>query len=247
MKMKWLYILILLIPVCTCGWMNTIFMGGGIPPAGGGTPVALDASSSGTVGGGGATSLIISHTCTGTNRLLLMWYASNDLSINVTGATYNSVSMSQEATVSSADSQVRIFLFSLIAPATGANNIVISFASSGHANGVGLGRSFTAVHQTTAVGTPVTAEDTETNDTNPQVQVTGAANSTVADGVAGRRGSLILTIGANQTDELTDTEDSVLIASASLETGTGTRNMDWTTNTPAAWGQIGILVNPASP
>ncbi len=208
--------------------------------------VALDADSSG-IADSPDTSKTLSHTCTGTDRGLLVWMLSHEVSNNLTGVTYSGTGMVNEGTVTSADNEMYGHLFSLVNPATGANDIVFSWTSSGHTEAVFLGRSMTDVHQTeaSAWGGIVTSSDTEVANTNPKVTVTGAANGLVMDGVGARRTAITLTIGANQTDELT-LNDGVTRGSSSIELGSGSKSMDWTTNVAAAWVHLGILVNPTA-
>ncbi len=208
--------------------------------------VTLDADSSG-IADSPATSKTLSHTCTGSNLGLLVWMLSHEVANNLTGVTYSGTGMVNEGTVTSADNEMYGHLFSLVNPATGANDIVYSWTSSGHAEAVFLGRSMTDVHQTeaSAWGTIVTASNTEASATNPSITVAGAANGLVMDAAGARRTAITLTIGANQTDELTNI-DTVTRGSASIESGAGSKSMDWTRNVDAAWVHLGILVNPTA-
>lgn len=104
--------------------------------------IAFDAASEGNTGSG--SSLTVSHTCTGSDRIL--WVAGfttgND---TVTGVTYNSVAMTQAVKFTTSSSQTA-YLYYLVAPATGANNIVLS--DSGTNNLTIVGMSFTGASQT---------------------------------------------------------------------------------------------------
>jgi len=115
------------------------------PQVGTGLTVAFDAATS-------STTTSFSHTCTGSNRLLILFIKTKDLSGGIS-ATYNSVSFS--ASGNTADIQgtdlslYRVYLMSLVAPASGTNTVAVT--------GTGLvsfiTASFTDVHQTTALGT----------------------------------------------------------------------------------------------
>jgi hypothetical protein len=89
--------------------------------------IALD---TGTNGGNTAgTSHTYAHTCTGSNLILFVSVATNSASDLISGVTYNSVAMTlvdkQQGTSTNYS-----YLFYLINPATGANNVVVSASSS---------------------------------------------------------------------------------------------------------------------
>lgn len=82
---------------------------------------------------GTATSLTLSHTCSsGANRALLVGVAGNNTTNDhITGVTYGGVSMTLIAKHGSAAGSTRyVYLYRLLAPATGANNIVVSASTS---------------------------------------------------------------------------------------------------------------------
>jgi hypothetical protein len=104
--------------------------------------IAIDATSQGYAN---ATSLTFSHTTTGSDRLLMvqLWtFPSGD---TVSGITYNSTSLTKKGT-RSADAGGYTNQWSLVAPATGANNIVVSMSSS---QMFVTAASYTGVDQTT--------------------------------------------------------------------------------------------------
>ena len=89
--------------------------------------IEFDAVSSGATGG--ATSLTVSHTCSGLNRILFVGVIGSYLGDYITGATYNSVAMTLvDKQQISGDRWV--YLYYLIAPALGTNNIVVSSSPS---------------------------------------------------------------------------------------------------------------------
>jgi len=104
--------------------------------------IAFDATSQSATGS--ATSLTWSHTCSGSDRVLVVGILTNNTTDILTGVTYNGVAMSL------VDKQVMInnfwgYSYYLIAPDTGANNIVISFSSASLI--AGLAQSYTGVSQ----------------------------------------------------------------------------------------------------
>lgn len=123
-----------------------------------------------------------SHTCTGSERLLVAAVAvSNGTDTGITTtATYNGVSMTSVGLIHSNNGTAGyIQMFRLIAPATGANTVLVTASTS--VSDLSAGSvSFTGVDQTTPLGTPVTAASTGT----PTVAVTGTtAGNMVIDAV----------------------------------------------------------------
>lgn len=98
------------------------------PPAAGGAGIAFDAASSGTRVTG-ATSLTFAHTCTGSDRILLVGCHTETTTDQVSGVTYAGVAMTRVGTVVTGGSE-RDYLYALVNPATGSNNVVVSTGSS---------------------------------------------------------------------------------------------------------------------
>lgn len=91
-------------------------------------PIAFDAASNGSTTG---TSLTVAHTCTGTDRLLIVGVAQNSTTTdNITGVTYNSVAMTLAVSQGSSPANNWSQLWYLRNPASGNNNIVISASPS---------------------------------------------------------------------------------------------------------------------
>ena len=105
--------------------------------------------------GGSNSSSSYSHTVTGSETYLLVYVATGDGTTNaiedVTGVTYNSISMSELAT-DFEDTHVNLHLFGLVAPASGSNTVAITLGGTpdGHAS---IAASYTAVNQSTPIGT----------------------------------------------------------------------------------------------
>lgn len=91
--------------------------------------IARDATSQGNVNPG--TSLTVSHVCTGSNLLLLVHVLTNNTNeAIITGVTYNGVSMTKIKTQVSETTLRYGYIYGLLAPSTGANNVVVSASSS---------------------------------------------------------------------------------------------------------------------
>lgn len=113
--------------------------------------LAVDATSTGQAS---ATTLTYAHTCSGTNRLLLVEVAT----ISAAGsafpyggitATYNGVSMTELSRQSNTgDSRQGSIGFYLIAPATGTNNVVITVGAPFNSPAISsVGVSYTGARQ----------------------------------------------------------------------------------------------------
>jgi len=86
-----------------------------------------------------------SHTCTGSNLILFVGGQIDNTGDKITGITYNGVAMTKIMDVSGYDKDAREYLYYLIAPATGANNVVITCPSS--VNGDFFATSFSGARQ----------------------------------------------------------------------------------------------------
>lgn len=88
-----------------------------------------DTSGEGAVSG---TTLTLSVTVSGTNRVLFVWVAvqENSFTNSITGVTYNGTAMTQleQGVSAEEDTGCRGALFGLVNPATGTNNVVVTFA-----------------------------------------------------------------------------------------------------------------------
>ena len=206
--------------------------------------VVFDAVGSGTAK---AASLTFSHTCTGSDLVLLVWIASrfND----VTGATYNTVAMtSMGASQANTGANSYLFGFYLANPATGPNNVVISAASSGFLAAGSV--SFTGVNQTTPVTGYTTANGSSTT---PSVTAGGTPGSDdmISDGVAGRvNAASTTTAGADQTEQwdvLAVAGDANQQSYGSTQAGSvSPATMSWTVGTSMSWAAGAVVVEAAA-
>jgi hypothetical protein len=145
--------------------------------------IAFDAV---TDGYANSTSVSFAHTCTGSDRFLVVGiklYGDND----ITGVTYNGVAMSHIATALMLSEGNRAVLYGLTAPATGANNVVISRTSSNHI--VATAASYTGVNQTGQPEASGTDADSGAAQTTPAATVVSADAWLVAVGVASFQGA----------------------------------------------------------
>lgn len=187
------------------------------------------------------TSASWSHTCSGENRLLLVFITCNAPSSSIS-CTYAGVSMTlHDSTQTTGGSQKRAVIFKLANPATGSNTVSISNITSGYRKGYSV--SLTGVKQDTLVGTASKATGTSTT---PSVNVSSATGERVYDIVAsvGDGSSLSYTPGSGQTEVLDSNTLSYLAAAGSYEGGASTVTMSWTVSRSFDWAIIGVSVKP---
>jgi hypothetical protein len=139
------------------------------------------------------TSLTFAHTTSGANRLLFVGVGYQNTSADqISGVTYNSVAMTQVGVRKHATQNDRAYLFALQAPATGANNVVITRTVTGAFEAYAA--SFTGAQQS------VTMDSTANNDsaasTITQTTTVIASSSFLVSAHYTNRGQ---TAGANTT------------------------------------------------
>lgn len=180
--------------------------------------IALDANSTGV--GGTATPQTWTHTCTGSNLMLIVNVYSNTPS-DVTGVTYNGVAMTSLGNYSY--SGVEGNLWYLINPATGANTVSIAHTSTSNFV-IGVAASYTGVKQSaqpdSSLTTQTTASATTLTATNTVVAagswlITGGINNSGGALIAGTGGSIRRT-GSNVAVSLFDSGGPVTAGAKSM-------------------------------
>jgi hypothetical protein len=176
----------------------------------------------------GVTSKTFAHTCTGANLVLLVCVATES-GDTVTGVTYNGVAMTQlvKKERSPGDGQW-VYWYRLVAPATGANNVVVSF--SGATNTVGGAVSYTGAKQT---GLPDATNSSSVNNSSTAsstFQVTSTVDNcwaVYAFHAVGTGGSTVTaTIGSGGTMRQEDSQPALRIAdSNAVITPAGTHSL----------------------
>lgn len=119
--------------------------------------IAFDAATNG--GTSGTTSLTFSHTTTGSNRILIVSVGKIDDGDVVTGVTYAGTAMTKAiAQPWPPNANSRMELWYLFAPATGANNVVITVSSNTN-QVAGAAASYTGALQSGTPDTGFTSEN----------------------------------------------------------------------------------------
>jgi hypothetical protein len=109
--------------------------------------IAFNASADLGNTGGGTSTLTTAYTCSsGSNRLLVVGVIGDTTLDNVTGVTYNGVAMTLAVKQTTVFSNNRVtYLFYLLNPASGSNNVVISASVAEYL--FGLAADYTGVGQ----------------------------------------------------------------------------------------------------
>lgn len=102
------------------------------------------------------TSLTFSHTCTGSNLILFVACMNDSVTDTISGVTYNSVAMTLVTNVQVPVDLRYVYLFYLVNPSTGANDVVVSSTTSEFM------RATAASYAGAAQSTPIDASNTET-------------------------------------------------------------------------------------
>lgn len=144
---------------------------------------------------GGTTSMTLSYTCTGTNLLLIVGVNANSTTDVITGVTYNAIAMTRaNALINTA--QGSTFIYYLVAPATGAHNIVVS-ASSATLGSI-RATSYTGVGQTGFPDAQKTASQTGSTSSTFSTTITTVANNSWIYAIAASDHG-VLSAGTNLT------------------------------------------------
>lgn len=193
--------------------------------------------------GSGAGPFTWSHTCGGTDRLLLLFVTHYHASNTIASATYNGVSMTavpNGSAVNGSGYLCFITTFYLIAPPVG--TYIVSVTPSGGLFDFGASSiSLSDVHQTVALGTAVNAIGLSTT---PTVTASSATDELVVDGLV-IINSGTLSVGAGQTSRWNAATANAFIRYAgSTEGGAASTTMSWSNTTSQFWATVAIPVLP---
>lgn len=202
--------------------------------------LAYDAVSN-PVAAQGVTSQTWSHTCTGSNRGLVVSISSwRDGGTTVSNTTYAAVAtVAEGSTQDGVDDRVTIR--SQINPASGANNVVVSFAAAVEC--VVGAVSYTGADQSDLCDGYANAQG---SGTAASVNVASATGNIVQDALVWFTGGT-LSDGASQTRRWARNEGASATSGAcSTEPGAATTTMSWGFTTFCDWNISGVNVRAAS-
>lgn len=211
--------------------------------------LAFDAVSAAKDNSGGVTSLTWSHTCTGSNRILLVGGSvTSGTARTVTGITYNGVAMTSIGTTTAGT--VYGFLYYLIAPATGANNVVVTISGvtdGGNKQFDANAQSYTGAAQSAQPDSFNTNSLTASTVTNFPVTTTVVGSNCWLVGIASEDGGGIAasaTPGANTTYRGA-LQFNMYGADSNAAIASGSRSLNWG-RIPATSGNIvGVIASIA--
>jgi len=200
--------------------------------------IAWDAATFSDDNSGSATTLTYSHTCTGSNRILLVGVGLSGETDDVTGVTYNGVAMTRIGFDGNSASQaVSSYLYYLIAPATGANNVVVSVSSGQNISSVAS--SYTGAKQTGQPDSSATNDSSTgtTLDLTTTVVATGSWLASVYWNLNGRT-------KPSSTVYRPVSGDGGEFADSNVAVSTGSNTHQWTTSSSGS-SQAGVIASIA--
>ena len=197
--------------------------------------IGIDNVSTGT---GNGSSITVSHTTAGTNRLMLVGISGWTFlgTPVVSGVTYNSVALSLVGSQGSAS--FKMWIYGLVAPDTGTHDVVVTFSTAPNNGGVVGVETFTGVNQSTPLGTFGSASG---NGTTATVDVSSATGELVFDTLGSR---WTVTAGAGQTQRW-NASSSFTTGSGSTEPGATTVTMSWGISQTDDWAIGAVPIKPA--
>ena len=214
--------------------------------------VAVDATTSGSATmNGTAATLTVAHTTTATtNRVMIVGVSINITNNNagqVTGMTWAGTPLALLGAHNDAGGTRRVEMWWLLAPASGANNLVVTVNTGGANLGVVAGvTTFTGVDQTVPLGTFISADGA--TGAFSQIDVPSVVNGMVLDTLA---------TGGNQTITPTAPQAAQWNATSGNNTNPGVRGvgsnragapsvpMSQSFNGTSNWSYAGISLNPS--
>lgn len=181
------------------------------------------------------TSLTWSHTCTGTNLVLIVGTSAESdtgghTAQTVSGITYNGVALTKVRSDYITDNGTELWY--LIAPATGANNIIVTMTAV--VDGLfGAGLSFTGVDQSNPIDN--NAGTTKTGTSISQSITTNVADAMIVNIMQHYNSSAVLTPDADQTQRFNTptTGDNDQAGGTRLVTAATSYTTSWTTDISA--------------
>ena len=201
--------------------------------------IAFDAANTGT--SASSSSITISLTvASNSNRIVFGSISFSNNAVNISSMTYAAAAMTPVDELIANNSSTAVQRKT--APATGANNLVMTLTGSSSTN-AGGGSSYYGVDQTTPLGTPVKNSSASGN---PSSTVTSAAGELVVDFLGDLGGSGTVTPDAGQTQRWQIEEAGTERSSSSEEAGAASVVMSWTHAISGEWTQIAVAIKPAA-
>lgn len=249
-KLLFILILVITLPVSgLCSGVKTqgkVVFGGGVTAAS--SPPTFDATGEQDKYTTSGTSITFTHTCSGSNRLLLVAVAWQAITPGaLVGITYNGDALTKitGATKTFNWAHTVVELWYLIAPDTGgAYDVVITSANTVFLQGTSS--SYNGVHQTTPFGTAAVAGIDDPAGSPATVNVSSATGELVVDACNLPMVGGTVTAGANQTKRASSYEPVTTGSSLSQseEAGAESVTMSYTYTGSEPWGIVAVPLKP---
>ncbi|RYD68665.1 MAG: DUF11 domain-containing protein, partial [Verrucomicrobiaceae bacterium] len=199
---------------------------------------------------GSTASVSMSHTVSGTNRLLLVAVNQEDdgtAGMTINSVTFNGVALTRVSRIASSQEAIAD-LWSLVNPPAGTANVVVNMSNFSNADALHVAATtFTGVSQTTPLGTAVTA---------------AAATTPMTITAGGATGDLVFVTGAvddSRTATPTGTAATALWNANAGGTGDGVRSVGstragngstaafaWTLSAADGWAALAVPIKSAT-
>lgn len=196
--------------------------------------IAFDASSQGSALPG--NSVTFAHTCSGSDRILIVGITSNNADV-ITGVTYNGTAMTLAK--KSTFAGPTMYLYYLLAPDTGANNVVVSASGAGEYIRVSS-VSYTGVQQS---GQPDATDEESASATSVTSSLTQAVTHAWQIGLVqgGHDGTVTAGSGVGSIRR-TVTGGYNSIGDSNARTSVGTQSMTWNQGGSAGFQALQISI-----
>lgn len=198
--------------------------------------IAVDSVNNGA--GGTGTSRTYSHTCSGTDRYLLVFVRGGGGEGNrVTSITYAGVSMSLLGVANYGEAMI---VYGLANPASGANNVVVTFSSSSYHQVGSI--SYTGVHQTSSLdGTVQTYAPTSVSSVTATVTTSYSGSWVI---IGAKNGSLAISAGTNCTLRVNCGSEGARSGDTNGGTSPGANTIQVTASGSSNWSVVGLALRP---
>jgi len=205
--------------------------------------IVFDTSTDGGLGNP-VTSITWAHTTTGTDRMLAVCVFGDVTNDVITGVTYagNALTLVDKALAQASGRWG--YLYYMIAPTSGANNIIVSASSSIAI--YGMASSYTGVHQTTPLDASNTGTDIGLSSSQTVSVTTTVDNDWTVMCTRVETGGSVPTAGAGTTLRQSVSAGLVLSDSNGALTPVGSKSLIINDTDSANWASIIAAFSPAT-
>ncbi|MHC4609509.1 MAG: LamG-like jellyroll fold domain-containing protein, partial [Planctomycetota bacterium] len=194
---------------------------------------------------GAVGSVSVSHTTSGTDRLMLVGVSTNNDNFEIVDSVlYNGVHLSLVDSIASVD-DARVEIWQLANPPTGTHNVEVWFSAILLRGGTVGVMTLSGVDQGTPLGAPAGAF--AQNDAGPAtVDVPSALNELVFGATAVESGGPLTTDPAQDEWWNLDNASRDYGAGSTKDGAAGTVTLAWALNSSDHWAALGVSINPAT-